>query len=91
MDSLVFLYLFPSYFNFQQHPDPIFCIIFNISLSPPPPQIQTPRKNFIYLKHSKNRRVLTFIEPMTTSLWPRATGRKIVGPTMMGVVASVCP
>ena len=37
---------------------------------PPPPAIQTPRKDFIYLKHSKNPRLLTFIEPMTTSLWP---------------------
>ena len=43
--------LFPSYFNFQQHPDPIFCIIFNISLSStPPPPNPNPQKKFYLFK-----------------------------------------
>ena len=48
MDCQVFLYLILSYLSFQQHPDPIFCIIFNISLPAPPPP--NPQKKFYLFK-----------------------------------------
>ena len=54
MDSLVFLYLFPSYFNFQQHPDPIFCIIFNISL-PPHPNPNPQKKFYLFKTFEKSK------------------------------------